>query len=99
MATIPDHEWNKLREAIEVLAGWRRGNPRGKALTEGDRQGLDDAIAAVKRAMASAAVTVPDITSQDAAAATPTGDEFNALRADVVAIHDALAELSKGLAG
>ncbi len=97
MATIPDHEWNKLREAIELLAGWRRGNPKGKALTVGDRQGIDDAIAAVQKAMKAAAVDVPDMTSADAAGATPTAEEYNALRADVVALHGALVEVSKAL--
>lgn len=97
MATIPDHEWNKLREAIELLAGWRKGNPNGKALTVGDRQGIDNAIAAVQKAMKAAAVDVPAMTSADAAAATPTDGEYNALRADVVAIHTALADLSKAL--
>lgn len=97
MATIPDHEWNKLREAIELLAGWRRGNPKGKALTLADRDGLDNSIAALQKALKAAAVTVPDMQSADAAAATPTADEFNALRADVVSMHAALADLSKAL--
>lgn len=87
--SISDAEWNKLQEAVGVLAGWRplKGDKPGKAVTQKELQAVQDAITKLQRVIAG---KLADMTSTDASAA-PTAAQFNALRADVTAIHTVLS--------
>jgi hypothetical protein len=86
---ISDAEWNKLQEAVGILAGWRplKGDKPGKAVTQRDLQVVQDAVAKLQKVLTG---DVADMTSTDVTAA-PTAAQFNALRADVTAIHTLLS--------
>lgn len=88
---ISDAEWNKLKEAVGVLAGWRplKGDKPGQAATKKDMRELQVAITDLQKVLSG---TLPAMTSATVTAA-PTAAQHNALRADVVAIHDLLSGL------
>jgi len=93
---MTDQELNRLREAVGVLMGWRplKGNKPGMAVTRGELETLQTAVSRIQSVLAG---TLADMTSTDVTDA-PTADDFNALRADVVALHSLLAGIisSKG---
>lgn len=86
---MTDQELNRLREAVGILMGWRpvKGKQPGKALTQGDIESLQTTVSKIQSVLAGslAAMTSTDVTG------APTEEDFNALRADVVAIHDLLS--------
>lgn len=93
---ITDAEWNKLQEAVAILAGWRplKGDKPAKAVTKQELAQLQSTVTRLQQLMSG---KLPDMTSTTVSAA-PTADEHNALRADVAALHDALAGLFSGSA-
>lgn len=86
---ISDAEWNKLQEAVGILAGWRplKGDRPGKAVTQKELQVVQDAVTKLQKVLTG---KIADMTSTDVTAA-PTAEQFNALRADVTVLHTVLS--------
>lgn len=86
-------ENRRLIEKLEILLG-ERGNADMHSLRRKDIKAITQLVNTLeKNTKAAGKVDVPELTSTDAAANPPTQAEFNALRADVVALHQALSEL------
>lgn len=81
-----------LKERVDTLVGVR-GKPDMAALRRGEAKSL---IAAAAKLRGAAAITLADLTSADVTAA-PTQSDFNALRADVVAVHGAISAIIAAL--
>jgi hypothetical protein len=83
MTTAVERRINLAIEKVERLTGERAAGDK-RALLRSD-------FAAVRR------ILVPDITAADAAGATPTAAEHNALVADVAAIRRVLVAILSAL--
>lgn len=88
---ISDAEWNKLQEAVGILAGWRplKGDKPMRAATQKDIAELRRAISTLQSVLTA---TLAPMTASMVTAA-PTAAQHNALVADVTALHDALSAI------